>query len=314
MADADVRSLMSRVEAQRLRDDVLYLARDPLPFRKVNYTRPGRSKCSLDEADDFIEARLTSLGYQFEREACKVQAIRCDATKPKAHQYSAALPDDPWYDACNLYAKKIGREVPGEIIVVVSHKDSQSWVDCPGCNDNAIGTAANMEIARVLADYPSRRTLWFLYCNEEHFPWTSAVAANNARERGDNIITAFNLDSPGGKSYEDRAASRPVNVTLFTCPEGEVIADLMADVNDRYGIGLIQSKQQRPYPNDDDGSFYKAGYLAAVMNLGSFPYADPCYHAECDVPENCDYGNAAMVARAHVAAIVALDQHGYPPR
>jgi hypothetical protein len=314
MSEAEVRDLISRVEAQRLIDDVLYLARDPLPFRKVNYTRPGQSKCSLDEADDFIEARLASLGYQTERETSPVQAIRCDETKPKSQQYSAALPDDPWYDARNVYGKKLGREVPDEIIVVISHKDSQSWVDSPGANDNCIGTVANMEIARVLADYPLRRTIWFLYCNEEHFPWSSATAANNARERGDNIIAVLNLDSAGGKSYEDQIAKRPTNVTAYTGPEGEVLADLMAEVNERYGIGLHQSKYAREFPNDDDGSFFKAGYLAAVISVGSFPYADPCYHAECDTAEHCDYENAAMVAQAHVAAILALDENGFPGR
>jgi hypothetical protein len=314
MTDAEVRTFLDRVEPQRLVADVSYLARDPLPFRKVNYTRPGQGKCTLDEADDFLAARLASLGYDVERELSRVQAIRCDETRPKSQQYSPALPDDPWYDAFNVYGKRLGREVPEEIIVVIAHKDSQSWVECPGANDNAIGTATSLEVARAVADYQARRTWWFLYCNEEHFPWSSITAAKAARARGDNIIAVLNLDGPGGSSYQDRLVGKPTSVTLFTGAEGEPLADLMADVNERFSLGLLQSKQQRPGPGDDDGSFVNEGYLAAVVSIGSYPYADPCYHAECDVPENCDYETAAKVARMHVGAILALDGKGYPGR
>ncbi len=238
----------------------------------------------------------------------RVQAFRRDRTKPKSAQYSPPHPEDPWYTACNLYAKKTGVRHPDETIVVVSHKDSQSWVDSPGANDNAVGTVVNLEIARVLAGYESQRSIWFLYCNEEHTPWTSVTAAESARERGDNIIAVFNLDSVGRKSDADHAQRIMANVTLYTTPEGERLADLMAEVNDRYQIGLRQRKHQRTAPGDDDGSFVKAGYGAAIMNLGSYPYADAAYHTEDDRPERVDLENALLTARASLAAIVEVDR------
>ena len=46
-----IASLLSAVSADRLRRDLFHLSCDPLPFRKVNYTRPGQSQNSLAEAD-----------------------------------------------------------------------------------------------------------------------------------------------------------------------------------------------------------------------------------------------------------------------
>jgi hypothetical protein len=300
--------LMARLDVDRIRDRIFHLAQDPLPFRKVNYTLPGHSKHTLDEADDFIQAELESFGYTVAKEGVPVQAFRCDASKPKSAQYSPPDPSDPWHTAYNLYAQKTGREMPEEIIVVISHKDSQSWVDSPGANDNAVGTAANLEIARVLAGYESRRSIWFITCNEEHVPWTSATAAHNARARGDNIIAVFNLDSLGRKSQEDHDARVMANVTLYTTPEGERLADLMASVNEEYALGLQQRKHQRQAPGDDDGSFVKAGYGAAIMNLGSYPYADPEYHTEEDKPARVDLPNVLLTTRASLAAMVKVDQ------
>jgi len=302
--------LMQQLDLSLIRERLTHLAQDPLPFRKVNYTIPGHSKHTLDEADDYLQAQLESCGYAVEKEGVPIQAFRCDATKPKSAQYSPPAPEDPWTTAYNLYAKKTGTEHPAEIIVVISHKDSQSWVDSPGANDNAIGTAANLEIARVLAGVASKRSIWFVYCNEEHVPWTSVTAANKARERGDNIIAVFNLDSLGRKSQADHDARIMANVTLYTTPEGERLADLMAEVNEDYAIGLQQRKHARPAPGDDDGSFVKAGYGAAIMNLGSYPYADPEYHTEEDKPERVDLPNVLLTARATLAAILRVDESG----
>ncbi len=301
-------ALMQQIDVNHMREILYYLAADPLPFRKLNYTLPGHDQPTLYDADDYITGRLEAAGYRVEKEGVQVQAYRCDVTKPKSAQYSPPSPDDPWYTAYNIYAKKAGSARPDEIIVVISHKDSQSWVDSPGANDNAVGTAANLEIARVLADYGNERSIWFVFCNEEHTPWTSVTAANSARDRGDTIVAVFNLDSLGRKSDEDHAARVMANVTLYTTPEGERLADLMADVNQRYAIGLQQRKHQRSGPGDDDGSFVKAGFPAAIMNLGSYPYADAEYHTEEDKPERVDFENVLLAARASLAAIVTVDR------
>jgi hypothetical protein len=160
-------------------------------------------------------------------------------------------------------------------------------------------------MARVLRNFVPLRTWRFLFCNEEHMPWTSVAAAENARARGDNLIAIFNIDGIGGKPQED--AGLKTNTTLFTEPEGERFADLMAEVNDTYHIGLLQRKAKRPSPGDDDGSFIKAGYPMAVINIGSWPYRNPDYHAETDVPERVDFENVRMATQASLAAGLHVD-------
>ncbi len=305
MALDPIPELIRQVDRQRLRDNLFYLSRDPLPFRKLNYTLPGHAKSTLDEADDFIQAQLESWGYAVKKEACPVQAFRRDLAKPAAHQYSRPEPDDPWYTAYNLYATRVGAAHPEQIVVAIAHQDSQSWIDSPGAYDNAVGTVATLEIARVLREYTPARTIRFVFCNEEHTPWTSVTAARRARERGDDVVALFNLDGLGSKSQADADAGRRTCVTGYAKPEGKWLADLMVEVNETYGIGLIQTTCVQPIGNDD-GSFVKEGYLSAVHNAGSKPQAGPNYHREGDVPELVDVENVALAAMASLAAIVRV--------
>ena len=302
--------LIRGVSERRLRANLFALASDPLPFRKLNYTLPGHAKSTLEEADDFIQAQLESWGYRVEREGCLVQAFRCDVTKVKAHQYGTPRPDDRWYVAHNLSARKVGSVHPEETIVLCAHKDSQSWVDSPGAHDNTVGTVALLEIARLLATYRSRRSFWFLFCNEEHWPWTSVTAARKARVRGDNLAAIFNLDGLAGKSQADTDAGRKLLSVGWTEPPGEPLADLVAEVNESYQIGLTTAKARRLYPNDDDGMFVKAGFPAAVVCIGSIPYGDPNYHLETDKPEFVDIANLRMATQAVLAAVVRVDRSG----
>jgi hypothetical protein len=306
--DASVRRLIGEVNQERMSKHLFYLAKDPLPYRKLNLTLPGHEKNTLYEADDYLAGRLESWGYRVEREGVQVQAFRRDTTKPKNAQYSPPKPEDPWYTAYNLYAEKKGRSHPEKILLVCAHKDSQSWIDSPGANDNAIGTVGVLEMACVLARYTPECTIRFLLCNEEHTPWTSKTAAKNAKARGDDLVAIFNLDGIGVKTAEQTAAGKKTNVTAYTKPEGKRLAELMGEVNTRYAIGLEQRTVEQSRPGNDDGSFVLAGYPAAVINIGSWPYGDPEYHAEGDVAERCDVKNAALTVQATLAAIVTLDQ------
>ena len=306
--DVKIHRLIRAVDTKRMSKHLFYLAKDPLPYRKLNLKLPGHKKNTLYEADDYLVDKLQKWGYHVDREDVQVQAFRRDTSKPKHAQYSPPKPEDPWYTAYNLYAERKGYSNPERIILVLAHKDSQSWIDSPGANDNAIGTVGVLEMAHVLVDYTSESTIRFLFCNEEHTPWTSKTAAQKAKSRGDNIIAVFNMDGIGVKTVEETAAEKKTNVTAYTKPEGKFLAELMAEVNIRYSIGLVQRTEKRPRPGDDDGSFVLAGYPAAVVNIGSFPYGDPNYHTEGDIPEKCDIKNAAMTVQATLAAVVAIDQ------
>ena len=304
-----IASLIKKVDQTNLSADLFYLAKNPLPCRTLNFTLPGHTKCTLHEADDFIEKKLTAWGYEVGKEAVPVQVFRPD--NAETHGFRKPKSSEPWYDAYNLYAKKVGKNHPDELVVVIAHKDSQSWLNCaPGAHDNAVGTVGTLEIARLLSDYASHRSIWFIFCNEEHWPWTSVTVAQNLAKSDFEVIAALNIDGIGGRSRQDRAGGRMVNVTRFSSPEGERFAELMTRLNERYHIGLIQKKYYCAEANDDDGSFIKAGMPASVLNIGSFPYAEPNYHSEKDVPENVDLQNVKLATQLSLAAVMHLDIHG----
>src|SRR5690242_12614599 len=150
-----IRRLLEEVDEERLRTSLFYLSRDPLPCRKLNYALPGHCRSTLEETDAWLEAQLQSWGYEVEREGCPVRAFGYDPEKPLRHRYAPPPPDAPVYTAYNLYAERRGSRARGapadEVLLLLAHKDSQSWTDSPGAYDNGAGTAAVLELARVLA-------------------------------------------------------------------------------------------------------------------------------------------------------------------
>ena len=298
------------VSADRLRGGLFYLCSDALPFRKANFTRPGHLMDSLAEADAYIRAQLEAAGYAVSATTHRVQAFRCDESKPLHHWYSTPDPDDPWYDVANLEATRRGNRYPGEIIQLIAHKDSMSWINSPGAHDNGVGTVALLEMARVLASVETRRTVRFLYCNEEHTPWTSRAAARAAAGRGDQIIAVLNVDSLDGKSDEDMAAGRLSHVVAYSTEEGRSLAELVASGNERFGIGLDVELVFKERVNDDDGMFIEAGYRRTVMNVGSWPYADSQYHLPGDVARRVDIENLRRSTQLLLAVILELDAKG----
>lgn len=305
---------LDQVDSKRLSETLFYLSKDPLPCRQLNVTLPGHTKNTLYEADEYIQNLLEAWGYTVEKEAVPVRVFRPlppPSTPLEPYPLTRPEPDDPVHTAYNLYAKKTGSVFPDDLIVVISHKDSQSWIDTsPGANDNAAGTVGNLEIARILAASLSQRSIWFIYCNEEHSPWTSETAAQTVIATGLNVVGVLNMDGIAGKSPDDHAAGRLTNVTRYTTHEGERMADRMAELNDRYAIGLMQSKYRSPHPNDDDGSFIKAGIPNAVLNIGSFPYADAPYHTPHDTSEQVDIENLYRATRLSMAFVLHLDSEG----
>ena len=301
-----IEAALQSISADRLRRDLFHLSESPLPFRKVNYTRPGQTVNSLIEADEFIRQKIEAAGLKTVTTLHRVQAFRCDATRPLHHWYSPPAADDPWYDVANLEVTLPGNEVPEEILQLISHKDSMSWIDSPGAHDNATGIAVNLELARVLSTCSLKRTVRLLFCNEEHTPWTSRHAAEAAAARGDRIIAVMNVDGIDGKSDEDKAAGRMTHAVCYSTEEGKALAGDIASCATRYGIGLDLKIVHKEFVNDDDGMYIKAGYPRTVMHIGSFPFSDSQYHLKGDTPDRVNIENVVLSTRLLLASILEI--------
>lgn len=304
------KTILDLVDPNRLKRDLFYLCSEPLRYRKVNYTRPGAAMSSLDEADAYISGQIESAGYEVEKTEYQVQAFRCDETKPIHHWYANPDSSDPWHTVHNLEVAKTGHSRPDEIIQLISHKDSMSWIDSPGAHDNCTGTTANIELARVLAGCDLKRTVRILFCNEEHTPWTSRFAAEAAAEGGDNIIAVLNVDSIDGKADDAMAAGTMSHAVLYSTEEGRPLANLVSRCAETYELDLDVVVGHKEHINDDDGMFIHAGFRTTVMNTGSWPYKDSQYHLPGDIYERVNIDNLAASTKLILAAILEIDERG----
>jgi hypothetical protein len=182
-----------------------------------------------------------------------------------------------------------------------------SWIDSPGAHDNTVGTVANLELARALGTYDLQRSVRILFCNEEHYPWTSRFAAEAAAARGDRIVAVLNVDSLDGKSDEDMAAGKLTHVVCYSTDEGRDLAEFVAACASRHDIDLEVRIADKKRVNDDDGMFINAGFRRTVINIGSWPYADSEYHLPGDIPERVNMENLARSTQLLLAAIIELD-------
>ncbi len=304
-----IKETLEKVSAERLRKDLFSFCREPFSFRTVVYTMPWHERNSLLELDDFIAAEMRKYTPHVKLIPNKVQAFRCDCTKPLHHWYSSPHPDDPWYDANNIEVVLPGAEKADEIIQLVSHKDSMSWINSPGAHDNAVGAVSNMELVRVISTMKLHRTVRVLFCNEEHSPWHSLTYAKAAAERGDKIIAVINQDSLCGKSDDDAAAGINTEAIIYSTDEGKELAEFIAPLADKYELNLKVTVCPKKFLCDDDGSFIKAGFQRTVMNLGSYPYGDSQYHLPGDIPERVSIENLRLSTQLTLAAILELDEN-----
>ncbi|MCK0107810.1 M28 family peptidase [Flavobacteriaceae bacterium S0825] len=96
------------------------------------------------------------------------------------------------YNGRNIIATQLGKTNPNDIYIICAHYDS---VDDFSVDDNASGTAAVLEIARVLSTQCFDNTIIYaLWDEEEDGLVGSRYYANAAGVNGDNILGVLNLD------------------------------------------------------------------------------------------------------------------------
>ena len=132
-------------------------------------------------------------------------------------------------------------ESTDRIYVVSGHYDSMcnsptdAKCDAPGANDDASGTAAVLEMARVMAKYEFDATLVFMaVAGEEQSLLGSTHYAEQAKQKNWNIDAMFTNDiignTLGGNGLRDRG-----NVRVFS--EGVPTNESQAEANTRRSVG-----------------------------------------------------------------------------
>ncbi len=190
------------------------------------------------------------------------------------------------WNAHNVICKKLGTIEPNKFIILGAHYDSYNtqsdpMVYAPGADDNASGTAAVMEIARVLADIPTRKTIIFVPFGAEEIGlvgsnYYSGVALAN----GWDIELMLNFDMIGWNPDETP------NVWVKTDPASYAYAELASQLGSSRTTLL-------PYINTSAGGgsdhyyFGQRGYHFIYAEEGNFD--TPGWHTNADTLSRLNY-------------------------
>ena len=216
------------------------------------------------------------------------------------------------YSSRNIIAEKRGETDPGEILIICAHYDSTSNepnILAPGADDNASGTAAVMEAARILRLYPFDFTIRFIaFSAEEWGLYGSKYYAAQSRNRGERIIGVINLDMI---AYAD---AMPENLELIVNETSDWLAERLGLSAGSY-TGLPVHKIVDPSAvYSDHASFWDTGY-SALLGIEDDPLTNPYYHQTTDTVSTLNfdfYTNAAKTALGTLAELAQPVRAGYP--
>ena len=249
---------------------------------------------ALESAAHYIENALAGFGYA-----------------PAAQRFTAN-----GVEVRNIEAEVAGGKRAAETVVIGAHYDSVQGAT--GANDNGSGVAAVLELARLAHNFKPARTLRFvLFVNEEPPFFKSGEMgsrryAQRAKERGENIVAMFSLETIG--YYSDRPGSQhyPPPIGLFYPATGNFIA-FVSNLGSRSLLHEVIASFRRhaQFPSEglaapafipgvdwsDHWSFWDEGY-PALMVTDTAPYRYPYYHTAADTPDKVDFDRLARVVSA----------------
>jgi Peptidase family M28 len=183
----------------------------------------------------------------------------------------------------------------------------------PGVTDDGSGSAAVMELARVMSQHQYKKTLVFmLFAGEEEGLLGSALYARDARKKGEQIEAVLSNDIIGtilaGDGQMDNTTVRVFSQNPQDSPSRE-LARYIRETGERYvpelAVDLI-FRSDRFGRGGDHTSFNQEGYAAVRFTSAEENYSHQ--HSPTDNFENTSPPYVAEVAKVDgaVAASLAL--------
>lgn len=206
----------------------------------------------------------------------------------------------------NIIATRTGVIHPDEVIFVTAHYDSISedpYNFAPGADDNASGTAAVLEIARILANFVFERTIKFAcFAGEEQGLVGSMNYVEDIYNQGMNVIGCYNLDMIG-YSGNDTA---PSDLMIYSNSGSSALAIKLYDA----AVYFCPTKLE-PFVDysgfgaSDHASFWQYGY-DGILAIEAEPWGadfNPYYHTTNDLLVHCDMEYATNCTKVTLAAV-----------
>ena len=257
---------------------------------------------SMDSTVRYLDKVLSDMGYTVQRQEFRAYEVT----------------------SVNLEVEIPGHLFPEKIIVVGAHYDTVP--DCPGANDNGSGVAALLELARLLNNSSPQRTVRLVaFANEEppfFFSNTmgSAFYATRCRDRKENIVGMFSLETIGYYSDEAGSQQYPFPYSMFY-PDTANFIGFVGNIRSRQLVRqtIEAFRNHARFPSEglaapsfisgvgwsDHLSFWRKGYPAIMVTDTAF-YRYASYHTSADTPEKLNYERMSRVVTGLVPVILEL--------
>jgi photosystem II stability/assembly factor-like uncharacterized protein len=207
-----------------------------------------------------------------------------------------------------LSLKNVVGTLPGsrsdEQVIICGHFDSISEDPlnrAPGADDNATGTAAVMEAARILSGGRFERTIKFIcFSGEEQGLFGSGEYVSDPAHAGDDITGVVNFDMIG---YAD---TLPEDIDIVGNPASEWLVDVAVECAGVYVPALEARRIIDPtMVYSDHASFWKGGHYA-VLGIEDIDIPYPYYHTTGDTLGNLYQPFTTDVVRMGLAVVAHL--------
>jgi hypothetical protein len=230
----------------------------------------------------------------------------------------------------NIVAVLPGTSEPERHVIVSGHYDSihlvyrsgahgereldpEATVAAPaaGVTDDGSGTAAVMELARIMSRYQFRKSIVFIaFAAEEYGLFGSGLYAEAAAAKHDIIEGVFNNDIIGSdKSGNGQTSNRYVNVYSEEPNDSSSrqLARYMKQMAERYQPGFqvnLVFRHDRFGRGGDHSPFNTAGYAAIRITTPMENFSNQ--HTATDTFANTAPAYTALVTKANAAAVAEL--------
>ena len=339
--DPQIARIVSEIDSRRIEDTI----------RKLVSFGTRNSLSDQNDSQRGVGAARDWLFAEFQKAAAQSDG-RMKVEKQTFEQARAARVPQPTM-MTNVVATLRGTQAESadRVYVVSGHYDSMctsptdAKCDAPGANDDASGTAAVLEMARVMARYKFEATIVFIaVVGEEQGLLGSTYFAEQAKKNNMNIEAMFTNDivgnSLGGNGVRDR---RTVRVFSEGVPSNESQAEAATrrsvggenDSASRQLARFIKETSERYVPmkvwmvyrrdrysrGGDHIPFLERGYAAVRFTEPNENYQHQHQNVRIengvqygDLPQFVDFQYIANVARVNAAALAALALSPARPR
>jgi hypothetical protein len=205
----------------------------------------------------------------------------------------------------NVIATLEGSSASDSVCIIGAHYDDitsagDPFTAAPGANDNGSGTAATLEIARVMKKHnfsPATSIRFISFASEEQGLFGSANYAAEISNSGDKVRFMLNNDMI---AYETEANQANWYVDIMDYSNSGYLRREAEDLCSKYTV--LKPYNDNTYSHASDSySFYQHNFKAIFFFAHTI---DPNYHTVNDLVSNCNFIYCREIVKVNCALLV----------